>query len=71
MCEKEIVKSKRCGKYSFKLAGKGKTYFKDTTLVDFAPISKTYLFSYLVKKFKKKQSFQLTIMTKNTLLLPL
>lgn len=71
MCEKEITKSKRCGKYSFRLIGKPKSYFKETTLVDFAPISKTYLCFYLVKKFKKRQSFQLTIMTKNTLLLPL
>lgn len=41
MCQDQIVKSKRCGKYSFRLIGKMKTYFKGTVTVDFKPIQKT------------------------------
>jgi hypothetical protein len=41
MCKEEIIKQKRCGKYSFRLIGKPKTYFKGITVIDFAPPSKT------------------------------
>lgn len=41
MCEDQIVKPKRCGKYTLRLIGKMKTYFKGTVEVDFKPIQKT------------------------------
>lgn len=43
MCETELVKQKRCGKYALRLVGKPKSYFKETTIIDFTPIAKTYL----------------------------
>lgn len=42
MCEDQNEKQKRCGKFTFKLAGKSKTYYKGTLIVDFKPIQKTY-----------------------------
>lgn len=36
--QEEVPKTKRCGKYSFKLIGKTKTHFKGTVTVDFKPI---------------------------------
>lgn len=44
MSEDQDQKLKRCGKFTLKLTGKSKTYFKGTLIVDFKPLQKTYSF---------------------------
>mgnify|MGYP007069250175 CR=1 FL=1 len=66
MCKDETAKPARCGKNSFRLIGKPKTYFKGTTMVDFKPIEKTYDFDNSAKRFKKRPSFQHLTRTINT-----
>lgn len=41
MCEEQNQKLKRCGKFTFKLTGKSKTYYKSTVIVDFKHNQKT------------------------------
>ncbi len=41
MCKEETAKPQRCTKFTFRLIGKPKTYFKGITIIDFKPIEKT------------------------------
>ena len=50
MCEDQNEKQQRCGKFTFKLTGKSKTYYKGSLIVDFKPIQKTYYFLLPRKK---------------------
>jgi len=53
-----------------KLTGKAKAYFKGTVIVDFKPITKKYLFIYVVNPPKITPLFQLSIKMENILPLP-
>ena len=44
IAKEETPKSKRCGKYCFRLIGKAKHFYKGVTLVDFKQQPKTYIF---------------------------
>lgn len=55
MCEDQNEKQTRCGKFTFKLTGKSKTYYKGTLVVDFKPIQKTYYSLLFRKKILKSQ----------------
>ena len=52
MCKEETAKPQRCTKFTFRLIGKPKTYFKGTTIIDFKPIEKTYSFINSGKNLK-------------------